>query len=1059
MPEKIAAMQSGYSIKTHGGIGDELWEPSDRGERQKCNLSGSCHELKVHINGQVLKILVDVWGYQGRWKLERNIQAISAWVSAIILTHPHMDHIGDFPRAFTEWSEFDGRVFCTPGTLQASEIALIDAAKILQRDYEKRKLGWEKTMEEIAGAFYTIRKNDATGVKRVPKASNGNRVAQTGDVVDRETERADAMAILEKYGLTLDTAKNWRKNMIKNEPEKPAYTIEDVYESLSSIETHTIKDGWKELVPGQVAFRFYNAGHIVGSVSVVFRITHQKKSKYVLFSWDLGSYKWDMHPTGIANPPHNLPIDTVNIEATYWDRERKDFEKWFTDFKENLIEDLEKYRRITIATFAMDRTQNILARLIKMKLAWEIDADIILDSPAGTKHTQAYIQAVKDIEALLAIPNSQEVRRLLGRDFEERERKLLMEFAEFINPANGHYQIANEDNRGEIFAETGKKKIVLTASGMADGWMVLEHLEKNIEDPTTVFYFPGYLVAGTLGHALANTSQPGGQQKRVTIEWKKGKKIFEVKAEMKQFNFLSGHWDVVDLLAWLWVLKLQKGSTVRIVHGDINGSSLAFKHRLEAQDGFADKNIIVPWLEEEHFFPFDEVDPKKSWPRKTTRWPLVVQPGPERKKILPKKSLEKPKKRPKKQKSVLPPRQKKTNAEKWKAWIKRAIKVWSKVFAERNRYTELIASSQKAYNDFYHSLRSITIPFLEPIKQYYWHLEVCDNLESYIDSQWEYLATNNRRLFDAQKLVKDDARKKSWINIDQIQEEITNIETNIARSTHELESYRANMESNPIKEKISANMLSKWIIESLGYTTDQIEIHPELTLLDGESGVTQVLRDVCIKVLEYDSTNIENGYQVFTDVANIRNIKQDSSWDYSIEDKELLAKLDGINIWSVLDTSIIYLMGKINPNYSIDIKPKKIPVPRKKIQTVQSITPIEKAKTIEVDSWIQDNTALEIRNLEEQRKTYRVYYEERLSVLEKDKNRLVQLKWVRESWDKPSRGKYLNLSTEELELEIITKTQEISKTERILKSKKLMDNTDKYDDIMIALKKISRKRF
>lgn len=216
-----------------------------------------------------------------------------------------------------------------------------------------------------------------------------------------------------------------------------------------------------------------------------------------------------MHPTGIANPPHNLPIDTVLTESTYGAKVREDFDIGFNDFKENLIRDLDKYRRVTISTFAMDRTQNILARLIKMKLAGEIDVDIILDSPAGTKHTQAYVQESRDIEALLAIPNSQEVKRLLGRDFEERERKLLGEFAEFINPANGLYQISDTDNRGEIFSNTERKMIVLTASGMADGGMVIEHLEKNIEDPTTVFYFPGYLVPGTLGYALANASQPG----------------------------------------------------------------------------------------------------------------------------------------------------------------------------------------------------------------------------------------------------------------------------------------------------------------------------------------------------------------------------------------------------------------------------------------------------------------------------------------------------------------------------------------------------------------------
>lgn len=118
-------------------------------------------------------------------------------------------------------------------------------------------------MEEVASAFYKIKKIDATGVKRIPKKSNGDRVAQTGDLVDREEERALAMTILEKNGISLDMETTWRKIMKEREPEKPAYTIEDVYTALSSIETHTLKNAWKELVPGQVAFRFYNAGHII----------------------------------------------------------------------------------------------------------------------------------------------------------------------------------------------------------------------------------------------------------------------------------------------------------------------------------------------------------------------------------------------------------------------------------------------------------------------------------------------------------------------------------------------------------------------------------------------------------------------------------------------------------------------------------------------------------------------------------------------------------------------------------------------------------------------------
>lgn len=176
-----------------------------------------------------------------------------------------------------------------------------------------------------------------------------------------------------------------------------------------------------------------------------------------------------MHPTGVANPPHNLPIKTVMIESTYGAKIREDFAIGLADFRTNLLRDLTKYRRITISTFSMDRTQNILARLIKMKFAGEIDVDIVLDSPTATKHTQAYVEATRYLDEILTLPKAASIREMLGEDFIEREKVRLEEFAEFINPKNGHYIIADKDNRDELFGrESMKKMIVLTASGMAE---------------------------------------------------------------------------------------------------------------------------------------------------------------------------------------------------------------------------------------------------------------------------------------------------------------------------------------------------------------------------------------------------------------------------------------------------------------------------------------------------------------------------------------------------------------------------------------------------------------
>lgn len=604
-----------YTVRSHGGIGDE--HPSeDGGEKQKHNLSGSCHELVVDFQWQVFRILIDMGGYQWRGWLDRDMSEIAKDVDMILLTHPHMDHIGEYPMAFRDDRDFEGQVYATPWTKKSAEIALIDAAKILARDYEARRDGYESMLKDIAEALLILKSNQPKN-KKIPRKSNGDRVRKTGEEWKNKEDIARAHEILEKYDIEKDaTAWEYKKQMKQYDPEKPPYWLDEVMRAIGKIDTHTIEKWWKEVLPGKLAFRFYNAGHIIWSVSILIRITHEKKHKYVLFSGDLGSYKWDIHPTGIAVPPHNYPIDIAIIESTYGNRVREDFDAWLADFQLQLIADLEKYSQVCITTFAMDRTQNILHRLVKMKREWLIDADIILDSPAGIKHTMNYIRETAKPDATLHMEHAPSIHKSLRGDFITRETVALAEFNHNIDPANGHYTIAT---KWVSSPNPEKKRIILTSSGMADGWMVISHLEKNIADPTKVFYFPGYLVTWTLGHDLANESQPGWQKKRVKINWKS----YEVHARMKQFNFLSGHGDAEDLVTWLLALNLRKWSNILIVHGDVNWSSLEFKHRLERHGDFSGVNIIVPNIWESNSFATEDHSPKKT----TTKKPATKKPS------------------------------------------------------------------------------------------------------------------------------------------------------------------------------------------------------------------------------------------------------------------------------------------------------------------------------------------------------------------------------------------------------------------------------------------------
>ncbi len=84
------------------------------------------------------RVLIDCGLFQGLKELrERNWQPLpikAADISAVVLTHAHLDHCGYLPRLVSEG--FRGRVFCTPGTQDLCRIVLPDSGRIQEEDAE-----------------------------------------------------------------------------------------------------------------------------------------------------------------------------------------------------------------------------------------------------------------------------------------------------------------------------------------------------------------------------------------------------------------------------------------------------------------------------------------------------------------------------------------------------------------------------------------------------------------------------------------------------------------------------------------------------------------------------------------------------------------------------------------------------------------------------------------------------------------------------------------------------------------------------------------------------------
>ncbi|MGO9419813.1 MBL fold metallo-hydrolase [Roseiarcus sp.] len=109
-------------------------------------------------------------------------------------------------------------------------------------------------------------------------------------------------------------------------------------------------------VATDVRVAFVNAGHILGSASIVLDLVEGDRRRRVIFSGDLG-------PTGRpllrdADPPANA--DVVVMETTYGDRMHRPLDQTVEEFDEAVNDCFRRGGNVVVPTFALERTQEVL---------------------------------------------------------------------------------------------------------------------------------------------------------------------------------------------------------------------------------------------------------------------------------------------------------------------------------------------------------------------------------------------------------------------------------------------------------------------------------------------------------------------------------------------------------------------------------------------------------------------------------------------------------------------------------------------------------------------------
>lgn len=299
-------------------------------------------------------------------------------------------------------------------------------------------------------------------------------------------------------------------------------------------------------------FTFYDAGHILGSASILL----EAGGKKIIFSGDIGHW-----PSPLLAQPEPPPrADLVVTEATYGGEEHEGSDNREETVKKALDWVAHNNGVLLIPAFSIERSQELLFLLHELFERHQLPKmPIYLDSPLA-------------IEALEVFERHMELyRREVVSD--EHGGHNLFDFGSLaLTPAV-------EDSKD--INDAPHPKVVIAGSGMMAGGRIVHHLKHYLSRPDTYLLVIGFQAPGTLGSAIV------GGAKQVHIH---GREI-PVRAKIVVAAAFSGHADNTELLEWLRKIDMPSGGRLAIVHSEPDRAEkyLAFvkRHLPEA-------DIIIP---------------------------------------------------------------------------------------------------------------------------------------------------------------------------------------------------------------------------------------------------------------------------------------------------------------------------------------------------------------------------------------------------------------------------------------------------------------------------------
>ncbi len=337
-------------------------------------------------------------------------------------------------------------------------------------------------------------------------------------------------------------------------PKEPVYTVKDAEESLKYIEGIPYA---KPRKLGPYKMVLHDAGHILGSALVDLEV----EGKRVLFTGDLGRKKMPI----INDPVLVAEADYLIMEGTYGNRQHGDYRDVGTRLAEVVNRVYSRGGRIIIPAFAVERSQEIVYTLNRLRQNNRIpNVPIYVDSPLASRVTEVYRNYPQYYDA-------EAMEMLNGHQY-------LFDF-----PGLRYVETVEESKALNLSKEPC---IIISASGMCEAGRVLHHLKHSVEDPKNLVLIVSFQAENTLGRRIAE------RQPVVRVYGEER----TLRAEVEVMDEFSAHADHDGLVEYVRSMNVPRLKKIFIVHSELDAAQAL----VEPLKALGVREVVIPEIGEEH---------------------------------------------------------------------------------------------------------------------------------------------------------------------------------------------------------------------------------------------------------------------------------------------------------------------------------------------------------------------------------------------------------------------------------------------------------------------------